>query len=217
MSDYPDGTMPVSIIAQAIADLAVDIVAQTIGNLAVDIAAQTLAALGVDITAQSVGNLAVDIAAQTLASLGINIKAQDLAELVIKISAQTIGLKIEAEWQTQQGNQKYFRASAANVASGTFTATNYTVTTGKTLYITHFGGGAMPVNAADFNKVFSVYLFLYNNTTATQLVEMVKNIGGAATFPTPIKVPSGEVFRYGLMSRSGFNIDQFVTAGGYEI
>ena len=50
MSDYPDGTLPISIIAYAITTLPVDISAQTIGNLTIDIAAQTIGDLNVNIT-----------------------------------------------------------------------------------------------------------------------------------------------------------------------
>ena len=76
MSDYPDGTLPISIIAYAIASLPVDIIAQTIGNIAIDIAAQT------------VGDINVNIAAQD-ADININISAQD-ADVNVNITNASI-------------------------------------------------------------------------------------------------------------------------------
>lgn len=50
MVDYPDGTLPISIIAYHITSLPVDIIAQTIGNLNIDIKAQTIGDINVNIT-----------------------------------------------------------------------------------------------------------------------------------------------------------------------
>lgn len=71
MTDYPDGTLPISIIAYAIATLPVDIKAQTLGTVAIDIKAQTLGTVDINIKSQTAA-INVDITAQT-ATLTVNI------------------------------------------------------------------------------------------------------------------------------------------------
>jgi len=133
---FPDWYRGVDIARQSLPTVAMDIAAQTLAQVAVDIAAQTLANLKVDINAQTLSTLAVDIAAQTLSTLGINIKAQDLAELVIKIAAQSVGVYVERDWATTQDNDKTLVASSIGQGAGiNQRLINYTVPTGKTLYI----------------------------------------------------------------------------------
>ena len=55
MPDYPDHTIPTSIVAQTITQLDVDIVAQTLSALGINITAQDLAELVIKIHAQDVG------------------------------------------------------------------------------------------------------------------------------------------------------------------
>jgi len=69
-------------------------------------------------------------------NLNINIAAQSISELKINITAQTVGISIQAEWQTQIGNQKIITGEAVAVASDTDAdVINYTVPSGKTLFI----------------------------------------------------------------------------------
>jgi len=72
----PDFTIPVAIVAQMIASLAVDITAQSIGNLKVDIAAQSLATLNVNIASQSI-TLNVNISSQST-TLNVNIASSSI-------------------------------------------------------------------------------------------------------------------------------------------
>jgi hypothetical protein len=194
--------VPIDIQGQYV-DLTVDIVAQTVGNIAIDIAAQTI------------GNISVNIAASAV-TLNINIAAQ-AANVTIEINAQTVAVKLQPDWSSQQGQHKFFRVSGSNIATGVSAAANYTVTAGKTLFITHFGGSMYGTAAADRDKDQICYMNIMNNTTATILAELGGHGGGGMVLPTPVKIPAGEVFRYQTWNFSNHNCEVYLTAGGYEI
>lgn len=79
MSDLPDDTLPISIVAYTITSLPIDIVAQTIGNIAIDIAAQSVGNLNVNLAASAI-TLNVNIESQTV---DINIKTSGGANIMI--------------------------------------------------------------------------------------------------------------------------------------
>jgi hypothetical protein len=67
LSDYPDGTLPISITGCTIKVLPVDISAQSVGNIGIDIAAQSVGNLNVNLAASAVTlNVAIQSSAVTL-------------------------------------------------------------------------------------------------------------------------------------------------------
>ena len=113
----PDFTLPVSIMAQAIASLKVDIVSQSIAYLRVDIASQSITELNVRIASSGV-TLNVNITGIE-SGVTLNVNIVDVASTVtlnvnitnvlvnINISAQTIGLKFEDVWSAEQLYSQY--------------------------------------------------------------------------------------------------------------
>ncbi len=181
MPDYPDHTIPTSIIAQTIAQLNVDIIAQT------------------------------------LAALDINITGQDLAELVINIAAQDVGIYLQPEWAALQGDDKNFSVGASNQTRGNGASASYTVTAGKTLYISGASFWIYANLAADSDKNQMGLAWLYNNTDLIYLATLGGNGGGGLSFPKPLVIPSEKEFKYFVLNRSNHNCDMYMSAWGYEI
>jgi len=227
MSDYPDYTnltritgteitLPIDIVAQTVATLAVDIQAQTLSELKVDIAAQTLETVAVDIKAQTLTELKVDIAAQTLETLKVDIAAQTLAELNINIAAQTVDVNINFVGQTtgvnpitiyssETGNDIDLLGSQDNPANGTtYTLIDYTVPTGKTLYVTDIAVTMCPVTSqAELGGY--VYGSLYS--TAKGNVFFMRQLGGFfVTFTKPKRFEAGDTVRIYAQQDSGVDM-----------
>jgi len=159
MGDYPDYTslmqiigsdimvpidvqaayimMPVDIQAQYVT-LDIDIVAQSVGNIAIDIAAQSIGNIAVNIAASAITlNVAIQSSAVTL---NVNITAQTLTDFKITVNAQNVGVYLQPEWAAKIGVDKNLYGESLTASSGTtYSLVTYTVTAGKTLYISHFG------------------------------------------------------------------------------
>lgn len=210
--------LDVNLAAQSLATLAVDIATQTLAAMKVNITAQTLSTLAVDIAAQTIAELAikttgttklaVDIATQTLTTLGINIKTQDLAQLVIKVAAQTVGIHDEPQWETLQGKDKDIAGSVATESAVEDSVVAYTVTAGKTLYITGIsfkvGGG-----------VYNWELRLTDGGTA--IFYLGGSGGDSVEFVRPKAISAGvQVVIYGT-HYAGAAKTMYATISGYEI
>ncbi|MBU2249583.1 MAG: hypothetical protein KKD77_22745 [Gammaproteobacteria bacterium] len=214
MADYPDWTRLMQIIGSDVM-VPVDIQAAYI-MMPVDIQAQYVD-VEVDIVAQTVGDITVDIAAASIGNIGIDIKAATIGNLTIDIEAQSIGVQLQPDWQTLQGNQKYFRVSGASVTSGNVAATNYEVPTGKTLYVTHIGGACHADAAANRDLPQICYMALAEVNSSILRVELGGDGGGFHTFPTPIKFVAGEIMRYQIWNFANHDCNIYMTVGGYEI
>lgn len=216
MGDYPDWTTLIHLIGADIM-MPIDMQAAYI-MMPVDIQAQYLT-LDIDIVAQTVGNIEVDLVAATVGTLDIDIKAQTIGDITIDIEAQSIGVQLQPDWQTLQGKQKYFRATDTNKARAEYAGGTYTPDTGKTLYITHFGGGSHSNDAADADLPQIMFVMIYKvvDETPTIFAELGGNGGAGMVLPTPAKILAGEEFRYRVYNYANHNTIMYVTAGGYEI
>lgn len=215
MTDYPDHTQTTDIIAQTIANLNVDIVAQTLANLSIDIAAQTLAQLAIDIAAQSVGNLDVDLKAQSVGNIDIDINAQSLGDVEMEFNAQAIGVKIEAEWEAHQGNDKVVEFNLANIYDGDENNDTYTVPTGKTFYMTWLTAAWYNDSSADRPNTCIGYMNI--EVSGTDYIYHGGNGGAGMTFPTPIPFAAGEVIEHRIYNYSGNQVDGRIASGGYLV
>jgi len=200
--DYPDWTESMQLTGTEIY-LPVNIQGASV-TLPVNVTAVTIGIISVDIVAQTIGNIAVNIAASAV-TINMDIKAQSVA------------IKIQAEWSVQAGQHKFFRNTGSNVATGIGCEWTYTVPTGKTFYITHFGGSIYGTAAADRDKDQICYMRVKNDTTTTTLAEVGGHGGGGMVLPTPIKIPAGQTVSYGLWNFSNHNCEIFFTLGGYEL
>ena len=257
MSDLPDWTTGVDILAQTIANLRVDIRAQTLGNLTIDIAAQSVGNINVNLAASAITlniniaasavTLQVNIASQT-ANLNINIAASAVtlnvnlssssitlnvnissqtaninvniaasaATVNIQITAQNVGVYLQPEYAALTGVDKNFsyEASLAPVSSSYF---SYTVTAGKTLYISAFAFAAYTTGSPDAELRHHCMVRIYNNTTALNLMFMGGPGGGGLALPKPLKATAGQVVRFYLYNQSGHTLNVVFHIYGYEI
>ena len=205
--------MPMDIQGQTV-DLKVNIVAQTIGNIGIDIKAQTVGNISVNIAASAV-TLNVNIAASAV-TMNVNISASAVT-INMDIKAQSVAVKYQAEWSVQQGQQKFFRAFGLNKAAGGGALADYTVTTGKILYITHFSGSIHGSSSADGDKDQICHISIGNLTADVTFAEIGGHGGGGMVLQTPVKVPAGQVFRCLIYNMSNHTCNVYMTAGGYEL
>ena len=202
MPDYADWTESIELLGTEI-QVPIDIQGAFI-QMPIDIQGQYVT---LDINIESV---AADV------TMNVNITASAVT-INMDIKAQSVAIKSQGEWSPQAGQQKYFRVSGSSVAVGGSAAADYTVTAGKTLFITHFGGSMYGTAAADRDKDQVCYMNIMNNTTAIILAELGGHGGGGMVLPTPVKIPAGEVFRYQIWNFSNHVCEVYLTAGGYEI
>jgi hypothetical protein len=172
-------------------------------NLAIDIVAQTIGYIQMDLAAQSIGNIAINIAGQ-------------IANVDISLQAQSIAIKSQGEWAPQEGQQKYWYGSGTVAAPGVANI-DYTVTEGKTLYVTHFSFSCGATTAEDKDKNQNGKAILYNYSTSTWLVFLGGNGGDGLPFPTPIKFTSGQVVRMIMQNVAGHEMAMYCNFGGYEL
>jgi len=125
-------------------------------------------------------------------AIWVSEKGSAPASLNINIKAQTVGISIQAEWQTQIGNQKIITGTAVAVASDTDAdVINYTVPSGKTLFIYAVSvkgiisgvGGSAPRGSWEFliagNYVWDANTNDYQPSTGQ-------------SFPVPLRANAGE-------------------------
>jgi hypothetical protein len=216
--------VPVDIQGQFV-DLTVDIVAQTVGNITIDIAAQSIGNINVKIAASAVTlNVAIQSSAVTLnvnissqtSNININIAAQ-AGNVTIEVKAQTVAVKTQGEWSPQAGQQKYVTGSGSNLANGVAAYVDYSVPTGKSLYITHFGFsiGATVASNGDLPQIGRCSL--YNYSTGTDLAWIGGNGGSGLSFPTPIKLTTAQVIRIIATNLANHSCNIWLCWGGYEL
>jgi hypothetical protein len=180
----------------------------------IDIQAQYMD-LAIDIVAQSIGYIQMDLAAQSIGNIAINIAGQ-IANVDISLQAQNIAIKSQGEWAPQEGQQKYWYGSGTVAAPGVANV-DYTVTEGKTLYITHLSFSCGATTQADRDLSQNGKAILYNYSTSTWLVFLGGAGGGELNFTTPIKFTSGQVVRMIMQNVANHSMDMYANWGGYEI
>jgi hypothetical protein len=240
VSDYPDWTDLVHIIGTDIM-VAVDVQGAYI-MMPVDIQGQYIT-LDIDIVAQSVGSIAIDIAAQSVGSLNVNLAASVVTMDVniksitggvtfnigsvsgtvtvsvtgtaqIDIETQSVAIKNQAEWSAQAGEDKNFYEAYSEETTGYI---SYTVTVGKTLYITQIGFAITGHDSADKDSNQMGWVAIYNATTETTKLEFGGNGGRIASLIRPIAIPAGQEVRFYWYSGANHAVDGSISVGGYEV
>lgn len=172
MSDLPDWTT------------GVDILAQTIGNLNVDIVAETIAHLHIDIVAQSVGNLNVNIAASAVT---LNVAIQSSAvTLNVNISSQSVNLNVNIAASAVTLNVAIASSAVTlNVAIQSSAVTlNVNVSTSVDINIKTSGGANIIIDklVQDARDSYGKYLYPYNDGVEKTGVPADFTTGARGTF-----------------------------------
>jgi hypothetical protein len=228
-------TLEIDIVAQSVGNIGIDIKAQTIGNISVNIAASAVTlnvaiqssavTLNVNIAASAVTlNVAIQSSAVTLnvnlssqtANINVNIAAQ-AGNVTINVAAQSVAIKSQGEWSPQQGQHKQVTLYKGALTFGTVARTDYSVTSGKNLYITHlsFMVSAQLVASGDLMQIGNV--FLQNYASSAYYAFIGGNGGGGISFPTPIKVPGDQIVRLTCIGCANHTQELYAGWEGYEI
>jgi len=214
MGDYPDYTTLMQIIGTDIM-VAIDLQGAYI-MMPVDIQAQYIT-LDIDIVAQTVGNLSVNIAAASIGNITVDIVAQTVGDITINIAAQNIGLWGKAGWEALQGHDKSLLISVGAANWGEDDEIDYTVPSGKTLYIVSFSGSTFAVGNTDADKPQMFRAYIRNVTTSTWLVQIGGNGGFAMSFPTPLVISENEMVRVFVENRANHQTGLNAVAMGFEV
>ena len=209
----PDWTVPVGIAAQLIDRLAVDIAAQSIGSIKVDIAAQSVAELKVNVTNSvlnvnltgsevtldvnvtnssldvnivgQVGNIDVNIAnASPTVELNVNIRGSTVT-LNINVESQSIGVKDEAQFAVEQGYNKVMSAWSDVAAGSSAVVIQYTVPSGKTLYIRKITCGCD-------TPPCEMVVRLYNASLGEDYIWLTEHYGADIDLDPPLPIEGGD-------------------------
>ena len=208
MADYPDWTDLIQITGTDIM-VPIDIQGAYI-MMPVDIQAQYVD-LEVDIVAQTVGNVTVDIAAQSMGDLTVNITAQDIENLNIAINAQNLGVYLQPEWAALTGVDKDILGWSPDMEQGTLCLMiDYTVPTGKTLYISHAG-------LVNIQMSTNVLCMIYETVDNVWKAVFGGAQGCFASFNKPLVIEAGHhLYVYGMQFSEAAS-DCRAHIGGYEV
>jgi len=223
--------MPVDIQAQYIT-LDIDIVAQTVGNISVDIAAQTLGNIAIDIAAQTVGSIAVNLAASDItlnvnissqtANLNVDIKASSVTLTVtvsgtaeIDIEAQSVGIYLQPDWGAKTGIDKNFFTLGADKTWKQTETTEYTVPSGKELYIYGLAIAIDADVATDYDHFLYVKAWL--NVGAVSKLMIGGLGGGQVQLTKPLVITENVQYQQLVSNEANLTCNIFVSSWGVEI
>ena len=237
-------TLEMDIVAQSIGNIAIDIAAQTVGNIGIDIKAQTLAQLNINLAASAITlnvniqtsavtlnvnitgstTLDINIASQAAFNLNVNLAASAITlniaiqssavTINMDIHAQSVGVYLQPEWATKEGQQKVFFKTGSTAAGG-YQVLNYTVITGKTLYLTFVSFCIEPSATADGDKPQMGEVRIIDD--GTDIFRIGGNGGGGLALPTPLKCASASFMEFQVYNNSNHVCYVTLTIGGYEI
>lgn len=169
----------------------------------------------VDIQAQYL-NLKIDIVAQTIGNIAINIAGQ-INDVTINLTAQSIAIKSQGEWSAQQSQQKVVQVGGYLTSGGTVSQ-GYTVTTGKTLYITDIGASLYACTlATDGDKNQIVRIQLFDSTVGQILFDSGGNGGLLGNLNSPFRVAAGHLIYIIIWNNSAHDANFTMYWKGYEI
>ena len=237
------GNIGIDIKAQTLSQLNVNIAASDItlnvaiqssaATLNVNITGQTLSALNVNITG-SVATLNINIAS---ISSGVTMTVTGSVSITgtpsvtisgtpnvsitgtpnINIYSQSDGVWTKSEWAPKAGEAKYKQfTTVAAVPFGGSAYVDYTVTSGKNLYITHVGFYLQP-SSAPASNVISGFCWINDNTAGQLLLNLGGDSGNGLSLATPLKVPGGNTVRILVCNCSSVSCYLSGSWGGFEV
>lgn len=218
MSDLPDNTLPISIVAYTISSLPIDIVAQTVGNIAIDIAAQSVGNINVNLAASAItlnvniasqsANIDVNLAASAI-TLNVNIAAS-AATVDIDISAQSISVKLVPDWGAINATDINLHGYSSVPNNTPTVLIDYTVPAGKTLLVYDWSAA---IGTSDGQIAGS----LYRSDVLTTYGRNGGIRGFQQVFNKPKRFDAGWIVRVAVVHQIGSNQDCYATVGGVLI
>jgi len=135
----------------------------------------------------------------------------------INIYSQTNGVWTKSEWAPKAGEAKYKEfTTILPLSFGDSAYVDYTVTSGKNLYITHVGFYLRPSSAPGSN-VISGFCWINDNTAGQLLLNLGGNSGNGLSLATPLKVPGGNTVRILVCNCSSVSCYLSGSWGGFEV
>jgi len=128
----------------------------------------------------------------------------------IDFQLQRVGVYLKPDWEAKEGNDKNFCAVLALAQDVWDDATEYTVPTGKTLYITDLA-------AAMESTQDNILTTLYDETSDVTLGAISGKGGCSIVFSKPRRVPEDHVIRQRAVQNAEATVTCHITMGGYEI
>jgi hypothetical protein len=159
----------------------------------------------------------IDIKAVTVGTLSVDIVAAAIGNLLISVAAQSVGVYLQPEWAAKQNQDKNFLFTDVAKTWLQSTSLQYTVTTGKTLYIIGAAAGMYSSAAADYDHHLRVGLRIRDVTTSILNFDVSGESGVLADFSKPLSFASGHTVEFMAENRSNITCDLVGTAWGYEI
>ena len=208
MGDYPDYTTLMQIIGSDIM-VPIDLQAAYI-MMPIDIQAQYIT-LDINIKAQTIEQLKVNLVAQTIDKLKVDITAQTIGDINIDVNAQSVGLFGYPGWAAFVGEDKQLSGYVADcIPAGQYTIIEYTVTSGKTLYITQ-------ASCIGTNQDGNIQLRVYKVVGSVSLGSAGGVCGAFMHVEKPMVVVGGTLVRLYGRHFAAANQGMFGQLGGYEI
>lgn len=127
------------------------------------------------------------------------------------------GLFSLADWAAYEGRQIAKYTYNTLKSWGQYLTLNYTVTTGKTLYITDLGGTNLAGAAANADLPQMCDLLVQNSTTATVFLKVAGNGGIYIKLTPPIIIPGANNIRIELFNRANHDCNQTIFLLGFEM
>ena len=142
--------------------------------------------------------------------------AASAATVSINIIAQNVGVYLQPEYAAKTGVDKNFVLNTIVLANAD-SYTSYTVTAGKTLYITQVAalGWAELYALSELQQHCAVWL--QNQTSGVLSIQVGGNGGGWFSFGKPIKFTTGQIMRLYASNHANHSLNMTVQAWGYEI
>ena len=207
-------TLDINIASQA-ANLDVNIAAQA-ANVNVNLAASAItmnvnvenAEINVNVT-----NSRLDVRI-TAATATITVTATNLS---IKIDAQTVGVLTQPDWMAKEGDEFHYTGWTKISGHSIGIAIDYTVPSGKKLYITYwfvgnYGGYTSAMEGLNITGR------LFNHTDSKTLAHLGGNHGAWGTFTVPLVVAANKRLILYIKNAHTAEIHQFTgVIGGYLI
>jgi len=161
--------------------------------------------------------ITLDINIESVAAdvtLNVNITASAVT-INMDIVAQSVGVYLQPEWAAKQGQDKNFAGYTENTVRFGTASVEYTVPSGKTLYMYAITGAS---NAyVDSNSELNQMCMVQIQVNATPMASIGGNGGAGMNFSKPYKLAAGQVLTLICENMSNHTCDLRIAANGYEL
>jgi len=211
-TDHPDGTRSI-VISRADIQTPIDIQHQTT-NVKTRIQESAIN------VPTKIAESAINIPTK-IAESAINVPTkfvEQAANMETDFKAQSVGVYAQPEWATKEGIQKSDSIFGDEIAEEGSPYSDYTVTTGKTLYITQLSGMLVPSPPVDVPDIDPMAVGITDITASIEYFRVGGDGGCGMALPSPIKIPGGHTVRLYAYNCAPYTVS-IISAWwvGYEI